>query len=40
MRRLSPADQPIPTLIDPRVLAHPVVYAGGGAENTLVRLDP
>ncbi len=31
--------QPIPTLIDPRVLAHPVVYAGGGAENALVRLD-
>ncbi len=32
--------QPLPTLLDPRVLALPVVYAGGGAENALVRLDP
>lgn len=32
--------QPLPTLLDPRVLALPVVFAGGGAENALVRLDP
>ncbi len=32
--------QAIPTLIDPRVLEHAAVYAGGGAENALVRLDP
>jgi Cys-tRNA(Pro) deacylase len=30
----------LPTLLDPRVLEHPSVYAGGGAENALVRLNP
>ena len=29
---------PIPTLLDPRVLMHDEVYAGGGGENALVRL--
>ncbi len=32
--------QPIRTLIDPRVLEHSEVYAGGGAHNALVRLNP
>jgi prolyl-tRNA editing enzyme YbaK/EbsC (Cys-tRNA(Pro) deacylase) len=32
--------QPIETLLDPRVLEQPVVYAGGGAENALLRLSP
>jgi len=32
--------QPIPTLIDPAVLEHPEVYAGGGAENALLRITP
>jgi prolyl-tRNA editing enzyme YbaK/EbsC (Cys-tRNA(Pro) deacylase)/uncharacterized protein YqcC (DUF446 family) len=32
--------QPLPTLLDRRVLDLPVVYAGGGADNALVRLDP
>jgi len=32
--------QPLPTLIDRRVLEQPEVYAGGGAENALVRLFP
>jgi prolyl-tRNA editing enzyme YbaK/EbsC (Cys-tRNA(Pro) deacylase) len=32
--------QPLPTLIDPRVLKRIIVWAGGGAENTLLRLDP
>jgi prolyl-tRNA editing enzyme YbaK/EbsC (Cys-tRNA(Pro) deacylase) len=32
--------QPLPTLLDRRVLDLPQVYAGGGAENALVRLDP
>ena len=32
--------QPIRTLIDPRVLEHAEVYAGGGAHNALTRLDP
>ncbi len=32
--------QPIMTLLDPRVLGQPVVYAGGGAENALLRLSP
>jgi Cys-tRNA(Pro) deacylase len=32
--------EPIPTLLDPRVLDHTTVFAGGGAENALVRLDP
>ncbi|MFO7624420.1 MAG: YbaK/EbsC family protein [Anaerolineales bacterium] len=31
---------PLPTLLDQRVLEHPFVYAGGGAENALVRLNP
>jgi Cys-tRNA(Pro) deacylase len=30
----------IPTLLDKRVLEQPVVYAGGGAENVLLRLLP
>ena len=30
----------IPTLLDRRVLEQPVVYAGGGAENVLLRLSP
>ena len=29
---------PLPTLLDPRVLDYEEVYAGGGAENALVRL--
>jgi len=32
--------QPLPTLIDRRVLALPVVFAGGGDENAMLRLDP
>jgi prolyl-tRNA editing enzyme YbaK/EbsC (Cys-tRNA(Pro) deacylase) len=32
--------QPLPTLLDRRVLDLTQVYAGGGAENALVRLDP
>jgi len=32
--------QPLPTLIDRRVLEKPVVYAGGGSDYTLLRLDP
>ncbi len=32
--------QPLSTLIDRRVLTVPEAYAGGGAENVLVRLDP
>lgn len=32
--------QPFPTLLDRRVLDHTTVYAGGGAENALVRLAP
>ena len=31
---------PLPTWIDERVLEKPEVYAGGGAENALVRLAP
>ncbi len=31
---------PLPTLIDPRVLTLSEVYAGGGEENALMRLDP
>lgn len=31
--------QPLPTLLDHRVLNLPQVYAGGGEENALVRLD-
>ena len=30
----------IPTLLDQRVLEQPVVYAGGGAEDVLLRLSP
>jgi prolyl-tRNA editing enzyme YbaK/EbsC (Cys-tRNA(Pro) deacylase) len=30
----------LPTLLDHHVLQHPYVYAGGGAENALVRLNP
>lgn len=30
----------LPTLLDRRVLEHPYVFAGGGAENALVRLNP
>jgi Cys-tRNA(Pro) deacylase len=32
--------QKIRTLLDQRVLQQPVVYAGGGAENALLRLSP
>ena len=32
--------RPIPTLIDRRVMEHNPVYAGGGAENALIRLNP
>jgi len=32
--------QPLATIIDPRVLAQPFVYAGGGEENALVQLAP
>jgi Cys-tRNA(Pro) deacylase len=31
---------PLPTLLDRRVLDLPVVYAGGGDENALLRLNP
>jgi prolyl-tRNA editing enzyme YbaK/EbsC (Cys-tRNA(Pro) deacylase) len=32
--------QPLTTLIDQRVLDLPEAYAGGGAENAIVRLNP
>lgn len=32
--------QPLVTLIDPKVVAQDEVYAGGGAENALMRIDP
>ncbi len=32
--------QPLATLLDERVLTHQVVFAGGGEENTLVRVAP
>jgi prolyl-tRNA editing enzyme YbaK/EbsC (Cys-tRNA(Pro) deacylase) len=32
--------QPLPTLLDRRVLDLPAVYAGGGDENAMLRLDP
>ncbi len=32
--------QKIKTLLDQRVLQQPVVFAGGGAENALLRLSP
>ena len=31
---------PIPVVVDRRVLAHPLVYGGGGSELTLVELSP
>lgn len=31
---------PLETLLDRRVLERPVVYAGGGSEQTLIRLSP
>ncbi len=31
---------PLTTLMDKRVLEQPDVYAGGGAENTLIHLNP
>lgn len=31
---------PVETLVDPAVLAQPVVYGGGGDHNTLIRLSP
>jgi len=31
---------PLPTLIDRRVMAQPLVYSGGGAGNALMRVDP
>lgn len=32
--------QPLPTLIDPQVLRLSQAYAGGGAENAMLRLNP
>jgi prolyl-tRNA editing enzyme YbaK/EbsC (Cys-tRNA(Pro) deacylase) len=32
--------QPIPTLLDPKVLTFDEIYAGGGTNNALVRLNP
>ncbi len=32
--------KPLPTLLDPRVLDQAEVFAGGGDENALVRLNP
>jgi prolyl-tRNA editing enzyme YbaK/EbsC (Cys-tRNA(Pro) deacylase) len=32
--------QPLPTLMDPQVLKLPKIFAGGGAHNALVSLDP
>jgi prolyl-tRNA editing enzyme YbaK/EbsC (Cys-tRNA(Pro) deacylase) len=32
--------KPLRTLIDPKVLEQSHIYAGGGAHNTLVRLNP
>lgn len=32
--------EPLQTLIDPRVLKMPQIYAGGGAEDTLLRISP
>ena len=31
---------PLPTLLSPQVLAQPFIYAGGGEENALLRLNP
>ena len=31
---------PIPTLLDPTVMAHPEICAGGGAHNALIRIKP
>jgi len=32
--------QPLATLLDPGMLDHPLIYAGGGAENALLQIDP
>ncbi|MBI3159805.1 MAG: YbaK/EbsC family protein [Chloroflexi bacterium] len=32
--------QPLPTLMDPSVLAQAEVYAGGGSDSTLLRIQP
>ena len=32
--------QPLPTLLDSRVLEQPEAYAGGGGENALLRINP
>jgi len=32
--------QPLPTLVDQRVIDVPEAYAGGGAENALLRFNP
>jgi prolyl-tRNA editing enzyme YbaK/EbsC (Cys-tRNA(Pro) deacylase) len=32
--------QPLHTVIDRRVLEKPIVYAGGGSDNALLRLEP
>jgi prolyl-tRNA editing enzyme YbaK/EbsC (Cys-tRNA(Pro) deacylase) len=32
--------QPIRTLIDPVILTHEVIYAGGGGGSAMMRLDP
>jgi prolyl-tRNA editing enzyme YbaK/EbsC (Cys-tRNA(Pro) deacylase) len=32
--------QPLPTLVDRRVLDRPEVYAGGGSEQSLLRISP
>jgi len=32
--------EPVETLLDPGVLAQPVVYGGGGDHHTLIRLSP
>jgi prolyl-tRNA editing enzyme YbaK/EbsC (Cys-tRNA(Pro) deacylase) len=31
---------PVDTLVDPAVLAQPVIYGGGGDHHTLIRLSP
>ncbi len=32
--------EPFPVLVDPAVLEHEEVYAGGGSDHTLIRLNP
>ncbi|MDH5505595.1 MAG: YbaK/EbsC family protein [Anaerolineae bacterium] len=32
--------QPLPTLLDPGVFAHDLIFAGGGAHNALLRISP